>query len=87
MAVGGVIGEYYLVNPIISLKIMSTSGKPSPCTFSSQKKKKLDRFIPHSIERALFASDEKSHASHYQELLGQRLLAPKILPRVLKFAD
>ena len=72
---------------------MSTSGNPSPCALSSHKKKKLDRFIPHSIERALFASDEKpglahsSHSSQYQELLGQRLLAPKILPKILKFSD
>lgn len=67
---------------------MSNTAKPSPCNFSSHKKKKFDRFIPHSIERALFASDEKpGHASNYQELLGQRLFAPKIVPKILKFGD
>ncbi len=56
--------------------------------FSSQKKKKYDRFIPSAVSKTLFASDQKegSH-SHYQELLGQKLLAPKIVPKILKFGD
>jgi len=59
-----------------------------PGSMSSQKKKKLDRFIPHSVARNLFASDEKPHnQNNYQELLGQNLLAPKIMPKILKFGD
>lgn len=65
-----------------------SSAKPSPAALSSQKKKMFDRFIPHSVARSLFASDEKSHSNtNYQDLLGQQLLAPKIVPKILNFGD
>lgn len=65
-----------------------SSAKVMNGTLSSQKKKKLDRFIPHSVARNLFASDEKpNNQNNYQELLGQNLLAPKIMPKILKFGD
>jgi|JI9StandDraft_2_1071091.scaffolds.fasta_scaffold657604_1 hypothetical protein len=65
-----------------------SSSKAYPGVFSSQKKKKYDRFIPHSVARNLFASDEKQlGSSQYQELLGQNLLAPRIVPKILKFGD
>jgi cell division cycle 20-like protein 1, cofactor of APC complex len=65
---------------------MSSSKISAQC--SSQKKKKFDRFIPHSVARALFASDEKStRASNYQEFLGQNLFAGSVVPKILKFGD
>lgn len=65
-----------------------SSAKMMPGTLSSHKKNKLDRFIPHTVARALFASDEKPiNQNNYQELLGQSLLTPKITPKILKFGD
>ena len=65
-----------------SAKISSSNGP------SSHKKKQLDRFIPHSVTRSLFLSDHKpQHRNHYQELLGQQLLAPNITPKILTFGN
>ena len=67
---------------------MSSAKMPSSGQMSSHKKKKYDRFIPHSVAKSLFASDEKTnHSTNYQDLLGQQLLAPKIVPKILKFGD
>lgn len=67
---------------------MSSAKMPSSAQMSSQKKKKYDRFIPHSVAKCLFASEEKSHQNtNYQDLLGQQLLAPKIVPKILTFGD
>lgn len=66
-----IVKDYYIYQP------MSSSRQPSPAnTLSSHKKKRFDRFIPHSVARNLFDSDQKSGTNtHYQDLLGKNLLA------------
>ena len=64
--------------------IMSfSSHKISNSNPSSQKKKTLDRFIPHSVAKNLFNTPlHHTHQTQYEELLNQNLLtqnAPKIL--------
>lgn len=59
-----------------------TTRQPSSASQSSQKKRKLDRFIPHSVAKNLFDAPQQSHPNHYQELLENNLLqnhTPKIL--------
>jgi len=66
---------------------MSTT-KISSVGLSSSKKKKYDRFIPHSVSRSLFTSDEKgAGGSQYQELLGRKLFENNVVPKILKFGD
>lgn len=74
---------YYIVKllPKMSAKHISSG-------FSSQKKTRGDRFIPHSVAKALFTSGEKgASGSHYQEMLNRELFAPKITPKILRFVD
>ena len=62
---------------------ISSSGQSS-----RKKKKNYDRFIPHSVSRSLFTSDEKHpRNSNYQELLGMQLLDNDVVPKILKFGD
>ena len=57
-------------------------------SYSSQKKKMYDRFIPHSVARTLFNSDRKNKKNgQYQELLGQQLFDQHVVPKILKFGD
>jgi len=65
---------------------MSSSHKlakhPSSASQSSQKKKKLDRFIPHSVAKNLFNTCQDHQINNYQELLNHNLIlnhTPKIL--------
>jgi len=57
-------------------------------SFSSQKKKTYDRFIPHSMAKNLFNTPASGmHHNHYQELLNSNLLTQQTLPKILLFHD
>lgn len=67
---------------------MSSTSKPREGSAgqSSQKKKALDRFIPHSVARNLFnAPPQPQQPSHYQSLLNHNLINQQ--PKILHFHD
>jgi hypothetical protein len=65
-----------------SQKINNNSNGPS-----SQKKKTLDRFIPHSVAKNLFNTPvQHSHQTQYEELLNQNLLTNNV-PKILNFHE
>lgn len=68
-----------------------SSKKPMSNGASSQKKKALDRFIPHSVAKNLFnAPEHHPQQTNYQELLNQELLQQSsslIIPKILHFHE
>jgi hypothetical protein len=75
---------YSTLDIILSLG-MSSTRKPQEGSAgqSSQKKRALDRFIPHSVAKNLFNAPPQQQTTHYESLLNHNLI--QMQPKILHF--